>query len=182
MFYPLEGLCEAEPEGGPIVFTLDFIGVGKGTGGFKIHILHWPFWNLENVLSPGGTLQSRARRWSNCFYFRFYWCRKRYWGFQNPPGYGALGVSKSAWVRGLFEILKIYFLSFTGGKLHTNPPSFMVYVWLQMGKFQEMWPFYIFVRHRWLNCYIGKKLQKNFLIGLKIWWSWGSRIFFSKSP
>ena len=32
-----------------------------------------------------------------------------------------------------------------------------------------------------LNCYIGKKVQKNFLMGLKIWWSWGSRIFFSKS-
>ena len=36
----------------------------------------------QNVLSPGGTLLSRARRWSNCFYFPFYWCRKRYWGFQ----------------------------------------------------------------------------------------------------
>ena len=33
-----------------------------------------------------------------------------------------------------------------------------------------------------LNCYIGKKVQKNFLMGLKIWWSWGSRFFFSKSP
>ena len=33
-----------------------------------------------------------------------------------------------------------------------------------------------------LNCYISKKVQKNFLMGLKIWWSWGSRIFFSKSP
>ena len=33
-----------------------------------------------------------------------------------------------------------------------------------------------------LNCYIGKKVQKNFLMGLKIWRSWGSRIFFSKSP
>ena len=35
MFYPPVGLCGAEPEGGPIVFTLDFIGVGKGIGGFK---------------------------------------------------------------------------------------------------------------------------------------------------
>ena len=42
-FYPPEGLCGAEPEGGPIVFTLDFIGVGKGTGGFKIRIFHRPF-------------------------------------------------------------------------------------------------------------------------------------------
>ena len=35
MFYPPEGLCRAEPERGPIVFTLHFIGVGRGTGGFK---------------------------------------------------------------------------------------------------------------------------------------------------
>ena len=28
---------------------------------------------------------------------------------------------------------------------------------------------------------MGKKVQKNFLMGLKIWWSWGSSIFFSKS-
>ena len=32
-----------------------------------------------------------------------------------------------------------------------------------------------------LNCYIGKKVQKNFLMGLKVWWSWGSRKKFSKS-
>ena len=30
------------------------------------------FENLENVLSPGGTLQSRARKGSNCFYFTFF--------------------------------------------------------------------------------------------------------------
>ena len=35
LVYPAEGLCRAEPEGGPIVFTFYFIGVGKGTGGFK---------------------------------------------------------------------------------------------------------------------------------------------------
>ena len=35
--------------------------------------------------------------------------------------------------------------------------------------------------HLNLNCYIGKKVQKNFLMGLKIWWSWGSGFFFSKS-
>ena len=75
-------LRRAEPEGGPIVFTFDFIGVGNGTGGFKIRIFHRPFWNVAYVLSPGGTLRSRARRWSNCFYFPFYWSRKGYWGFQ----------------------------------------------------------------------------------------------------
>ena len=35
IFYPPEGLCTAEPERGPIVFTLHFIGVGRGTGGFQ---------------------------------------------------------------------------------------------------------------------------------------------------
>ena len=34
MFYPPER-CGAEPERGPIVFTLHFIGVGRGTGGFN---------------------------------------------------------------------------------------------------------------------------------------------------
>ena len=43
MFYPPEGLCGAEPERGPIVFTLHFIGVGRGTGGFKIRIGNPPF-------------------------------------------------------------------------------------------------------------------------------------------
>ena len=33
-----------------------------------------------------------------------------------------------------------------------------------------------------LNCYMSKKVHENFLMGLKVWWSWGSRFFFSKSP
>ena len=33
---------------------------------------------------------------------------------------------------------------------------------------------YIFYRGYFnLNCYIGKKVQKNFLVGLKIWLCWG---------
>ena len=43
MFYPREGVCAAEPEGGPIVFTFHFIGVGNGTGGFKIRLGTGPF-------------------------------------------------------------------------------------------------------------------------------------------
>ena len=35
MLYPPEGLCGEEPERGPIVFTLHFIGVGRGMGGFN---------------------------------------------------------------------------------------------------------------------------------------------------
>ena len=43
MFYTPEGLCRAEPERGPIVFTLHFIGVGRGTGGFKFWTGNPPF-------------------------------------------------------------------------------------------------------------------------------------------
>ena len=39
MFYPPEGLCRAEPERGPIVFTLHFIGAGRGTGDFKLELV-----------------------------------------------------------------------------------------------------------------------------------------------
>ena len=69
---------------GPIVFTFNFIGEENGTVGSKIQFSNPPFWKPSDVLSPGGTLRSRARKGSNCFYFTFYWCRKRYWGFQNP--------------------------------------------------------------------------------------------------
>ena len=36
-------LCGAEPERGPIVFTLYFIGVGRGTGVFKFLAGNPPF-------------------------------------------------------------------------------------------------------------------------------------------
>ena len=36
----------------------------------------------ENVLSPEGSLLRRLPKGSNCFYFTFYWCRKRYPGFK----------------------------------------------------------------------------------------------------
>ena len=58
MFYPPEGLCGAEPEGGPIVFTFHFIGVGKGTGGFKFCAGNPPFlvsnWELLPQSPFGG--------------------------------------------------------------------------------------------------------------------------------
>ena len=38
---------------------------------FKIPTFRRPFWKLENILSPGGTLQSRARKGSNYFYLCF---------------------------------------------------------------------------------------------------------------
>ena len=43
MLYPPEGLCGAEPERGPIVFTLHFIGVGRSTGSFRFWAGNPPF-------------------------------------------------------------------------------------------------------------------------------------------
>ena len=63
MFYPPEGLCGAEPERGPIVFTLHFIGVGRGTGGFKFTRGERPFRNLENVLSPRRDFAKAEPEW-----------------------------------------------------------------------------------------------------------------------
>ena len=68
MFYPPEGPCRAEPERGPIVFTYVLFWVRKRILDFQFTGGFLPFWDLENVLSPEGTLQSRYRRRSNCFY------------------------------------------------------------------------------------------------------------------
>ena len=54
IFYPPEGLCRAEPEDGPIVFTFHFIGIDNGTGISKSPLLGGLFF-FENVLSPEGT-------------------------------------------------------------------------------------------------------------------------------
>ena len=72
MFYPPEGLCRAETERGPIVFYFCFFGVGRGAWGFQFTGGFVPKKIPEKALSPGGTLQSRAQKGSNCFYFTFY--------------------------------------------------------------------------------------------------------------
>ena len=36
-------------------------------------LVQYKLMKLKSYLSPGWTLQGRARRW--CFYFPFYWCR-----------------------------------------------------------------------------------------------------------
>ena len=51
-----------------------FIGVGNVYWTFRFRGGNPPFWNLENVLSPEGTLQSRYRRRSNCFYLCLILC------------------------------------------------------------------------------------------------------------
>ena len=71
MFYPPKGLCKADTEGGPIVFTYVLFCLRKRILDFFFNSGFWPFLNLQNVLSPGGTLLSRARKGSNCFYLCF---------------------------------------------------------------------------------------------------------------
>ena len=67
---------------GSIVFTYVLFWVSKTFEAFQFRDGLLPKKIPENVLSPGGTLPSRARKGSNCFYFIFYYCRKRYLGFQ----------------------------------------------------------------------------------------------------
>ena len=49
-----EGSCESRTEGGPIVFTYVLFWLGNDFDTFKITLLRWPFFFLENVLFPDG--------------------------------------------------------------------------------------------------------------------------------
>ena len=49
MFYHSDGICGAETEGCLIVFTFNFIGVGKGTVFFKFSAGNQLFLNVEIV-------------------------------------------------------------------------------------------------------------------------------------
>ena len=62
MFYLPEGHCGAEPERGPIVFTLHFIGVGRGTGGFKFSGGERPFFFLKMFYPPEGLCSAEPER------------------------------------------------------------------------------------------------------------------------
>ena len=87
LFYTPEGLCWAELERGPIVFTLHFIGVGRGTGGFKFCGGERPFWNLENVFPPKGRLLADSSRGPIVFTYVLFCLRKRILDFQFAGGF-----------------------------------------------------------------------------------------------
>ena len=80
-FIPLREASKEAPKGSNW-YSFHFIGVGNGTGGFKFTDGFLPFWKLENVLSPGGMLRKQLPVGVQLILFPFYWCRKRYWGFQ----------------------------------------------------------------------------------------------------
>ena len=66
----------------------------------------------------------------------------------------------------MFFVCKLHFLRAWGLFLSKKMTIFWSFIFLET---------YICYRGYFnLNYYIGKKVQKNFLMGLKIWWSWGS--------
>ena len=71
MFYPPKGRLLADSCRGPIVFTYVLFWVSKTLEAFQFTNGFLPKKIPENVLSPGGTLLSRARKGSNCFYLCF---------------------------------------------------------------------------------------------------------------
>ena len=64
-FYPPKGL-----QWGPFWFFPFYCGLRRVFDTFKITTFRRPFWNPENVLSPEGTLQSRAQ-WGPFWFFPF---------------------------------------------------------------------------------------------------------------
>ena len=81
MFYPREGLCAAEPERGPIFFTLHFIGVGRSTGGFKFTAGERLFETLKMFYPPKGRLLADSSRGSIVFTHVLFWLGNVYWTF-----------------------------------------------------------------------------------------------------
>ena len=71
MFYPPEGLCGAEPEGGPIVFILDFIRVGKGTGGLNFELVIRLFETSKMFYPPEGLCRAEPERGPIVFTLHF---------------------------------------------------------------------------------------------------------------
>ena len=84
-FIPRRESAKAEPVWGSIVFTYVLFLVREGFRGFQICSSNWPFWSLENVLSPEGRyvvypvgVQLRL------FPFIEFWVSKGILDFQNP--------------------------------------------------------------------------------------------------
>ena len=59
MSYPPKGLCKADTEGSPIVFTYVLFCLRKRILDFSILPGNPPFWDVENVLSSEGTSACR---------------------------------------------------------------------------------------------------------------------------
>ena len=88
MFYPPEGLCGAEPEGGPIVFSFHFIGVGKGTG-LNFELVIRLFETSKMFYPPEGLCRAEPEGGPIVFTFDFIGVGNGTGGFKirigNPP-------------------------------------------------------------------------------------------------
>ena len=83
-----EGRCVAYPVGVQLFLLMFYFGLGNELWKKKGHRSSVILAELfpQNVLSPEGSLLRRLPKGSNCFYFTFYWCRKRYPGFKIQLG------------------------------------------------------------------------------------------------
>ena len=89
MFYPPEGLCGAEPERGPIVFSLHFIGVGRGTQDSKSYWVYRIFFFAKKFYPPKGVCFADSQRGPIVFTLHFIGVGRGTGGFNfrggNPP-------------------------------------------------------------------------------------------------
>ena len=72
MFYPPKGVCFADSHRGPIVFTLHFIGVGRGTQDSKSYWVYRIFFFAKMFYCDGLTGGRLTKRSFNFFYFEIY--------------------------------------------------------------------------------------------------------------
>ena len=70
-----------------MVFTLHFIGVGRGTGGFKFYGGERPFWNLEMFYPPKGLCKADTEGGPIVFTYVLFCVRKRILDLQFTDGF-----------------------------------------------------------------------------------------------
>ena len=71
MFYPPEGLCRAEPKGGPIVFTMFYFGIGNVYWTFDLQTVFCSFETLKIFYPPEGLCRAEAEMCPIVFYLCF---------------------------------------------------------------------------------------------------------------
>ena len=87
MFYPPEGLCGVEPEGGPIVFSFHFIGVGKGTEGLNFELVSRLFETSKMFYPPQGLCRAEPEGGPIVFTYVLFWVSKTLEAFQFRSGF-----------------------------------------------------------------------------------------------
>ena len=99
MILHLEQNPQSIDQWGPFDIHSILLCIEKGVGTFKFTGGERPFWNLENVLSPEGTLQSRAQ-WGPFWSFHFIVSREGCSHFQIYGGWEAFLKSWKCFIYG----------------------------------------------------------------------------------